>query len=105
MKTGIYFNRTKNEVMSVTDGDARPGPEWLHLSDEPRLGLLAIRELVKEAGLVADLSEVYWHLPQVVEEAPALSCDPPPVPLTKRGPIARLNAILRGPRRPPFPVG
>ncbi len=100
MKTGIYFSHTENEVMSVTEADARLGPEWLHVSDESRLGLLAIRRLLAEDSLVADPNVVYWFMPQPVAETPALGCDAPSTRPDHRGPLARLRTALRGARSP-----
>ena len=65
MRTGICFNRTTNEIMSVTDADDHPGPQWQHVTGETRLGLLAIRKLLVERGLVDDATVVYWYMPQL----------------------------------------
>jgi len=63
MLTGIYFNKDLNEVRSVGLGqDEEPlaDSDWVRVSDDPRLGLLAIRRLLSEQGLVADPRGVDW---------------------------------------------
>ncbi len=40
-----------------------PGPEWTKISDDPMLGLLAIRGILAEKGLVADPEAVAWDYP------------------------------------------
>ena len=105
IKIGVYFNRTANEVMSVTDAAGHPGPQWLHVSDETGLGLLAIRKLLAERGLASDPTAVYWYLPQPPETTqPALRCDVAATPPTNTGLLARLRAGLRDARRPSVPA-
>ena len=63
MLAGIYFNKNLNEVHSVGLGqDEEPltDSDWVRVSDDPRLGLLAIRRLLTEQGLVADPRGVDW---------------------------------------------
>ncbi len=104
MRTGIYFNPSTNEVTSVTDADVPPRSQWQHVSDDSRLGLLAIRELVLERGLADDPTTVYWYLPQPAEAVkPLPGCDAPARP-TNAGPLARLRAALPGAGRPPVAV-
>lgn len=94
--SGVYFNRVANEVMSVTDTARQPGPQWLHVSDETRLGLLAIRKLLAERGLAPDPTAVYWYLPQPLETAqPPLGCDSAATRPTNARLLARLRATLR----------
>ena len=105
MRTGIYFNPSTNEVTSVTDADAHPGAQWQHVSDDSKLGLLAIRKVVLERGLVNDLTTVYWYLPQPPEAIkPLLGCDVPAARPTNAGLLARLRAALPGAGRPPVAV-
>ena len=99
--TGVYFNSTANEIMSVTDAAGHPGPQWLHVSDETGLGLLAIRKLLAERGLARDPTAVYWYLPQPLETThPPLRCEFAATQPTKTGLLARLRAALRDARRP-----
>ena len=103
MKTGIYFNRTVNEITSVVDGDRHPGPQWLHVSDETGLGLLAVRVLLVEAGLVDDPTQVYWLMPQPeVDTKPILLCDSAAARPTDDGLLLRLRGSFRGARRPGY---
>lgn len=105
MRTGIYFNGTTNEITSVTDADGHPGPQWHHVSDDVGLGLLAIRQLLVERGLVGEGTTVYWYLAQP-EEATSLvlPCEPVAEENANGGTLTRLRAALRGARRPPLSV-
>lgn len=95
-RIGVYFNRAANEVMNVTDASGHPGPQWLHVSDETRLGLLAIRKLLAERGLARDPAAVYWYLPQPLETTqPPLRCDLAATRPTNTGLLARLRTALR----------
>ena len=72
MKTGIYFNGRTNEIMSITDEKISVGSDWRFLTSQATLGLLAVRGVLVEQGLVCDEKAVYWHFPQPVEATLAL---------------------------------
>lgn len=58
---GIYFNRKTREVISINGHEDRLDLKgWVKISDEPSLGLLAVRELVMEKRLAKDARDVYW---------------------------------------------
>ena len=66
MKHGIYFRTATSEVLDVHDGHGQPpGGDWKHVTEEAGLGLVAVRRLLVEHGLVdgEGAKEVYWYLP------------------------------------------
>jgi len=95
MEMGIYFKAETNEITRVS-GSNQPEPGWLHVSQNARLGLLAVRRILAERGLVSDPREVYWYFPQPVEETkPAGFCevaDSTP----NSGVLARRRTAVRG---------
>ena len=75
MKTGIYFNAATCEITSVGPEDEHPGEPWRCVHEDHQLGLLTIRELLRDAHLVEehrqaeitigleDVDEVMWDGP------------------------------------------
>lgn len=62
--TGMYFNPATHELVPVglsRDEKVSPGSGWVKISDDPRLGLLAVRDLLVRKGLVNDPHTVYWY--------------------------------------------
>lgn len=103
MKTGIYYNDITKEITSVTNGDLPSEVGWRQLTDDPRLGLLAVRAFLVERGLVDDDTAVYWHLPQPKQAGgPALFCEPPEKKTNGR--LGRLWSGLRGDDRRQLPA-
>lgn len=103
MTKGIYYNHITKEITSVTNGDLPLDAGWRHLTDEPQLGLLAVRAILVNRNLVDDEKEVYWHLPQPKQAGgPALFCEP----LEKNigGRLGRLWSGLRGDDRRQLPA-
>ena len=75
MNTGIYYNNITKEITSVTNSDLPSEAGWRQLTDDPQLGLLAVRALLVDRGLVDEDTTVYWHLPQPDQAGgPALVC-------------------------------
>ncbi len=104
MINGIYFNKTTNEVMTITDTDDHPGKEWLRVVEETGLGLIAIRNLLADRELADDPAAVYWHMPQPEESTDSFFCaDGPVVEHAHVGLLSRLIDTVRGGRRPPRP--
>ncbi len=101
---GIYFNRKTKEVARVALGESPPEGEWKMVSEDAGLGLLAIRRLVAEQGLVDDPETVFWHMPQPPQPtAPLLLCPPDAGRPTRPGLPARLLRSHRDQGRPPRP--
>lgn len=64
MTIGIFFNRSFNEIFAVGLCDDDELPEtagWIKVSDDPHLGLLPVRRLLVEGGLVKDYRLAYWY--------------------------------------------
>jgi len=64
MSPGMYFNPTFNEIVAVglsQDEHLPAGNGWIKVSDNPRLGLLAVRDLLVRQGLVRHAEVVYWY--------------------------------------------
>ncbi len=98
MKAGVYYNDITHEITSVTNSDLPSGAGWTHLTDEAQLGLLAVRAMLIDRGLVDDDRAVYWHLPQPERaEGLALVCEPPDK--KTRGLRGGLWSVLRGNER------
>ncbi|MEE8346552.1 MAG: hypothetical protein V3S20_04295 [Dehalococcoidia bacterium] len=61
-RAGIYFRRETKEVCRIgSDSEAPPGDGWAKVSEEPDLGLLEVREILRARNLVDDPREVYWY--------------------------------------------
>ncbi len=60
---GIYFSSERNEVFAkICEEDSLPEDvSWVHVSDDPNLGLMVIREMVVRRGLASDREGVYWY--------------------------------------------
>ena len=60
---GIYFNSVYDEIFARASEDTElPDAEnWVKVSDDARLGLVAIRTLLIEDGLTTDSPAVNWH--------------------------------------------
>jgi len=61
-KAGIYLNTATNTVRRVGVGVNAPGEAgWVKVSDDPNLGLLAIREVAAERSLSAAAASIAWE--------------------------------------------
>ena len=60
-KIGIYFNAQERQVVRITSPYWLPEePDWVMVTGEPNATLLAVRDVIKEKGLMSDPSEVVW---------------------------------------------
>lgn len=75
MQPGIYWSPDTKEITSISDDSLLPRGEWLHVTDDKDLGLIAARELLVARGTLEDASQVYWYLPQTSAE-PAMHLYP-----------------------------
>ena len=97
MNTGIYYNNITKEITSVTNSDLLSEAGWRQLTDDPQLGLLAVRALLVDRGLVDEDTTVYWHLPQPDQAGgPALVCAQTETEKKTGGRLSRLWSNLRG---------
>ena len=105
MRTGIYYNDARKEITSVTNGALPSEAGWTHLTDETQLGLLAIRSILTDRGLVGDDRAVYWHLPQPEQaDGPPLRCDVAGTRQSAASWLGSLRALLKDNRRPQLPA-
>lgn len=105
MKTGMYYNDATKEITSVTNGTLPSEAGWTHLTDETQLGLLAVRSILAERGMVDDDRTVYWHLPQPEEAGgPPLRCDVAGTQRSAASWLVSLRALLKGDRRSQLPA-
>lgn len=105
MRTGIYFNDATKEITSVTNGALPSEAGWTHLTDETQLGLLAVRSILTDRGLVDDDTAVYWHLPQPQQAGGLLLlCDGPGTRRSATGWLGGLRTLLKGNSRPQLPA-
>ena len=106
VKTGIYFNGSTNEITSAIDTEQALGQEWLQVSDDRGLRLLAVRKLLVERGIVEDPTTVYWRMPQPTDKPKlAVACEPESVERPRHGPLRMVRSIFRGPGRPAVSAG
>ena len=61
--SGIYLNKATNRVRRVSATPIEPSAEWTRVSDDPMLGILAIRKLIAEGKVVAEPEAVTWDYP------------------------------------------
>ena len=60
-KPGIYLNPKSNEVKRASSPFAVPeGSEWVLMSEDLLTGLVKVREMAKERGLVEDPEKLQW---------------------------------------------
>ena len=107
MRTGIYYNDATKEITSVTNGALPSEAGWTHLTDETQLGLLAVRSILTDRGLVNDDRAVYWHFPQPEQAGgplPLLRCDVAGTRRSAGGWLGSLRGLLKGNRRPQLPA-
>ena len=58
---GIYVNASEGKVVRITSPYWLPEePDWKLVTNEPNATLLAVRDLIKDQGLMPDPSEVTW---------------------------------------------
>lgn len=106
MKTGIYFNAATCEITSVGPEDEPPGEAWRHVHEDHRLGLLTIRELLRDAHLVEDVRAVYWYFPQSADVANLVFCaEDGDVAAPRTGLTGWLRSALHRRRGPPKALG
>ncbi len=75
MQQGIYFRSRTSEVLAVTNTtDTLPGADWERVAEDSSLGLVAVRTLLIERGLVDAVGAipVYWHIARPTGEAKGL---------------------------------
>lgn len=59
---GIYFNKETKQVSRIGMGVRPPtDSNWAKLTDDPNMGLFAIRELAQSQGLVANTDDIQWE--------------------------------------------
>jgi hypothetical protein len=60
-QTGIYLNAKKLKAFRAPTTHAAPSdPDWVLISDDTMIGMVTIREIAKERGLVPDPSQIEW---------------------------------------------
>ena len=106
MKTGIYFNPATCEITSVGPEDEHPGEAWRRVHEDHRLGLLTIRELLRDAHLVEDVRAVYWFFPQPAEAVKLAFCaDDVDAAAPRAGLTSWLRSAFHRRRGPPKALG
>ena len=67
MDTGIYFNPTQLEIISIGNGVALPQERaWQRVSDDPSLRLTEVRRLLINRGQLEEhqARHLYWFFEQ-----------------------------------------
>jgi hypothetical protein len=58
---GIYLNpRTRKALRAATRFAAPGGPDWVLLDEDTMIGMVRVRELAAERGLVEDVQQIQW---------------------------------------------
>ncbi len=58
---GIYLNKTSNKVRRIGIGVRPPeGSDWVKVTDDPNMGILAVREQAKQQKLGAQPDDIAW---------------------------------------------
>lgn len=58
---GIYLNtRTKKALRAATRFAAPTGSDWVLLDEDTMIGMVRVRELAAERGLVDDPQQIQW---------------------------------------------
>ena len=61
-KAGIYLNTQANVVRRVGAGvNAPASSEWVKVTDDPNMGLLAIRQVAQTQGIGQDPAAIKWE--------------------------------------------
>lgn len=60
-QTGIYLNPRRLKAFRASTTHAAPQePDWVLISDDTMIGMVTIREIAKERGLVPDPQQIEW---------------------------------------------
>jgi hypothetical protein len=60
-KPGIYLNPEKRKALRASTPFAAPTqPGWELISDDTMIGMVDVRRIAKERGLVADPESIEW---------------------------------------------
>ena len=58
---GIYLNtRSRKALRAATRFAAPSGPDWVLLDEDTMIGMVRVRELAAERGLVDDPQQIQW---------------------------------------------
>lgn len=71
MEHGTYFRAETGELLTVPDGaDAPEGGGWERVTDETGMGLVGLRRLLLDRGLIdeAGAQDIYWSMPSKPRE-------------------------------------
>ena len=65
MRPGTYYRPASRELAVILGDEAPPGRGWQPLTGRTDLGLVALRALLVERGVVGnrDVRAYYWHMP------------------------------------------
>ncbi len=60
-KPGIYLNAEKRKALRASTPFAAPtDPGWVLLSEDTMIGMVDVRRLASERGLVSDPDQIEW---------------------------------------------
>lgn len=58
---GIYVNPSTHQAYRASTTHAAPdSPDWVLVSEDSMIGMLRVREIVRERGLVERPDEIQW---------------------------------------------
>jgi len=60
-KTGIYLNPKRLKAFRASTTHAAPSdPDWVLISEDTMIGMVTVRQIAKERGLVDDPEKIEW---------------------------------------------
>ena len=60
-KIGVYLQPKKGELLRITSPYWIPEmPEWVMITDDPNVTLIAAREIIGEQGLMEEPTKAFW---------------------------------------------
>ena len=60
-QTGIYLNAKRLKAFRAPTTHAAPDdPEWVLISDDTMIGMVDVRRIAQERGLVSDPQQIEW---------------------------------------------
>ena len=60
-QTGIYLNAKRLKAFRASTTHAAPAePDWVLLSDDTMIGMVTVREIAQQRGLVEDPQQIEW---------------------------------------------
>ena len=68
-KIGVYLQPAEGKLLRITSPYWIPeAPEWVMISNDPNVTLVAARDIIGEKGLMGEPEKAYWGRLPVVDK-------------------------------------